>query len=202
VVVIGILRFYFILLFLLNAPLNTLVDKEHSLPSWYAPGENFEAREALDGLITEIGYPVDVHSGYRSYRDQEQAYLRLLSEEGKERADQVIARPGYSEHQLGTTFDISWAGLPVEYDDRRNQELWKSIEEHASEFGFVVSYPMKQTGEWPFDNTWYPLITEFRWEPWHIRFVGVELATKIFNAGYLDPASPVLPQDFYEPWLE
>ena len=50
-----VLRFYFILLFLINAPLNTLVDKEHSLPSWYAPGMNSEAREALDQLIESMG---------------------------------------------------------------------------------------------------------------------------------------------------
>jgi D-alanyl-D-alanine carboxypeptidase len=201
-VVINILRFYIILLYLINAPVNTLVDKEHSLPSWYAPGVNIEAREALDHLIDSIGLLVDVHSEYRSYRDQEDAYLRLVSEEGQERADQVIAHPGHSEHQLGTTFDLSWAGLPVEFNDPRNRELWRTLEEHAHEFGFVISYPFKQVGEWPFDNSWYPIITEFRWEPWHIRYVGVELATQIFKAGYLDPASPVLPQDFYEPWLE
>jgi D-alanyl-D-alanine carboxypeptidase len=201
-VVIIFLRFYFILLFLINAPLNTLVDKEHSLPSWYATGVNSEAREALDQLIERTGLLVDVRSDYRSYRDQEDAYLRLRSIEGQERADQVIARPGHSEHQLGTTFDLAWAGLPVEFNDPRNQALWRALEEHAHEFGFVVSYPLKRVGEWPYDNTWYPIVTEFRWEPWHIRYVGVELATRIFNAGYLDPESPILPQDFYEPWLE
>jgi D-alanyl-D-alanine carboxypeptidase len=201
-VVIILLRFYFILLFLIYAPLNTLVDKEHGLPSWYSPGVNSEAREALDQLIESTGFLVDVRSDYRSYRDQEDAYLRLRSIEGKERAAQVIARPGHSEHQLGTTFDLAWAGLPVEFNDPRNQALWRALEEHAHEFGFVISYPLKRVGEWPYDNTWYPIVTEFRWEPWHIRYVGVELATRIFNAGYLDPESPILPQDFYEPWLE
>jgi D-alanyl-D-alanine carboxypeptidase len=182
--VISFLRFYFILLFLLHAPLNTLVDQEHSLPTWYAPGINSEAYEALHQLIESIGFPVDVRSDYRSYRDQKDAYLRMISVEGSERADQVIAQPG----------------LPVEFDDPRNRALWDALEEHAHEFGFVISYPLKRVGEWPYDNSWYPIITEFRWEPWHVRFVGVELATQIFKAGYLDPASPVLPQNFYEPW--
>jgi len=200
--VIILLRFYFILLFLLNAPFNTLVDKERGLPAWYAPGVNVEAQAALDQLIESTGFLVDVRSDYRSFRDQEDAYRRLVAEEGPERAGQVIARPGHSEHQLGTTFDLAWAGLPVEFEDPRNQALWKALEEHAHEFGFVISYPLKQVGEWPYDNRWYPVITEFRWEPWHIRYVGVELATQIFRAGYLDPKNPILPQDFYEPWLE
>jgi D-alanyl-D-alanine carboxypeptidase len=198
--VISILRFYFILLFLLNAPLDTLVDKEYSLPSWYAPGVNYQAQEALEQLIGRIGFPVEVRSDYRSYRDQKEAYLRMLSEEGSDRANQVIAQPGHSEHQLGTTFDLAWAGLPVEFDDPRNRALWNALEEHSHEYGFVISYPLKRVGEWPYDNSWYPTITEFRWEPWHVRFVGVELATQIFKAGYLDPENPILPQNFYEPW--
>ena len=202
VFVIPILRFYVILLYLISAPINTLVNKGHALPSWYSPGANQEAQEALDRFIESTGYFVDVQSDFRSYRDQEEAYNRLVSEEGQEQADQVIAKPGHSEHQLGTTFDVSWAGLPVEFRDPRNEALWQALEEHAHEFGFVISYPYKQINEWPYDNSWYPIITEFRWEPWHIRYVGIDLATEIFNSGYLDPASPVLPQDFYEPWLE
>jgi D-alanyl-D-alanine carboxypeptidase len=144
--------------------------------------------------------PVQVSSGFRSYRLQEEAYARLISEEGEERANQVIAQPGHSEHQLGTAFDLAWMGLPIEFNDVRNRQLWAALEERAHEFGFVISFPYKQINEWPFNNSWYPVVTEFRWEPWHIRYVGVELATIIYDVGYLDPQSSVLPQDFYEPW--
>jgi len=200
--VIKFLKFYIIILFLIGAPLNSLVDKEHALPPWYSPGVSSEAREALDQLIQSFNYDVDVVSDFRSYRVQVDAYNRLVSKEGQERADQVIARPGHSEHQLGTTFDIAWAGLPVEYLDPRNEQLWEYIQEHAHEFGFVISYPLKRIDEWPYDNQWYPVITEFRWEPWHIRYVGVDLAITIYQAGYLDPDSKVLPQDFYETWFK
>lgn len=199
-IVIGLLRFYIITWFLLGAPFNTLVDGEHGLPPWYAPGEQQEARQALEELIEAVGYPIHVVSGFRSYREQRDAYSRLSSKEGVERAGQVMARPGHSEHQLGTAFDLAWQGLPVELEDPRNQLLWDALEDHAHEFGFVISYPLKEIGEWPFDNRWYPIVTEFRWEPWHIRYVGAELATQIYRAGYLDPRSTVLPQDFYEPW--
>ena len=196
----SLIQFYIVILLLLGAPHDVLVDREHGLPRWYSPGENREARIALDSLIDELGMPVQVSSGFRSYRLQEEAYARLISEEGEERADQVIAQPGHSEHQLGTVYDVAWMGLPIEFDDIRNRQLWEGLKERAHEFGFVISFPYKQINEWPYDNKWYPIITEFRWEPWHIRYVGVELATRIYDAGYLDPLSTVLPQDFYAPW--
>jgi D-alanyl-D-alanine carboxypeptidase len=191
---------YIVILLLSGAPLDTLVDRGHGLPSWFAPGEKREARQALESLIDSLDMPIEVASDYRAFRAQEEAYLRLISDEGVERAEQVIARPGHSEHQLGTAFDVAWAGLPIEYNVPRNQMLWEALELHAHEFGFVISFPLKEIDEWPYHNRWYPVMTEFRWEPWHIRYVGVELAERIYQAGYLDPRSPVLPQDFYTPW--
>ena len=99
---IGFIRFYIVILILLGAPQNTLVDEEHALPSWYSPGVSLEAEAALDQLIQNFHHDVDVVSDFRSYRDQVDAYTRLVSKEGQERAEQVIARPGHSEHQLGT----------------------------------------------------------------------------------------------------
>lgn len=195
-----LIQFYIVILILLGAPADTLVSREHGLPRWYSAGEKEEARVALDALIEELGMPVQVSSGFRSYRLQEEAYTRLISEEGEERANQVIAQPGHSEHQLGTVYDLAWMGLPIEYNDVRNRQLWAALEERAHEFGFVISFPYKQINEWPYDNQWYPVVTEFRWEPWHIRYVGVGLATSIYETGYLDPRSSVLPQDFYEAW--
>jgi D-alanyl-D-alanine carboxypeptidase len=200
--VIGFLRFYIVILILLGAPPNTLVDKEHALPVWYSPGVSIEAESALDQLIQNFGHEVDIVSDFRSYRDQVEAYNRLVAKEGQARADQVIARPGHSEHQLGTTFDVAWAGLPVEFLDPRNEQLWDYLYEYAHEYGFIISFPLKRIDDWPYDNKWYPVVTQFRWEPWHIRYVGVELASTIYQAGYLDPESEVLPQDFYQVWLE
>jgi len=188
------------MLLLLGAPLDTLVNKEYVLPVWFAPENHSEARSALDLLIEEINLPVELMSDYRSYRSQSEAYLRLVSQEGEERANQVIARPGHSEHQLGTAFDVAWAGLPIDYNVPRNRRLWAALEAKAHEFGFVISYPLKEIPEWPYNNRWYAVVTEYRWEPWHLRYVGLPLAQEIYDAGYIDPLSPVLPQDFYQPW--
>lgn len=185
---------------LLGAPSDALVSREHGLPRWYSPGESEQAHLALEHLIDDLGMPVQVSSSFRSYRLQEEAYYRLVVEEGEERANQVIAQPGHSEHQLGTAFDLAWMGLPIEFDDVRNRQLWTALEEHAHEYGFIISFPYKQIDEWPYDNRWYPVVTEFRWEPWHVRYVGEELAEIIYEAGYLNPKSSILPQDFYRPW--
>jgi hypothetical protein len=64
----------------------------------------------------------------------------------------------------------------------------------------VLSYPLKTIQVWPYDNRIYPLDGEFIYEPWHIRYVGVDLAQEMVEAGYLDPQSAVIPQDFYQIW--
>ena len=112
----------------------------------------------------------------------------------------VLAHPGHSEHQLGTVLDVVWPGLKPATKDERNEMLFRWLEENAHLYGFVLSFPMKVVEDWPYDNRIYPEVTEFIHEPWHIRYVGEELAQKIYQADYLDPNSPTLPQDFYQPW--
>jgi D-alanyl-D-alanine carboxypeptidase len=117
-----------------------------------------------------------------------------------EGADLYSARPGHSEHQLGTALDVTWPGLPLGFPDPRTERLYAWLVENAHRFGFVLSYPLKTFNQWPFHNRLMPVGTSFIHEPWHIRFVGVDLAYEIFQAGYLDPTLPVTPQDFYQPW--
>jgi D-alanyl-D-alanine carboxypeptidase len=112
----------------------------------------------------------------------------------------VLALPGHSEHQLGTALDVVWPGLKVSTKDDRNEMLFRWLEDNAHLYGFVLSYPMKGVEGWPYDNRIYPEVTDFIHEPWHIRYVGVELAEMIYQAGYLDPNSQTLAQDFYQPW--
>ncbi|MFN2147370.1 MAG: M15 family metallopeptidase [Anaerolineales bacterium] len=187
---------------LLGPPLDVLVDREHGLPAWYEPGPSAEAQAALDSLIEAAWQDqirVAVYSGYRSYSYQVDVQSRAqLRDAGNPEA--YLAEPGHSEHQLGTAFDVVWPGLRVEMRDPRNLALYAWLESHAHQFGFVLSYPLKTTDSWPYSNRWLPRVTEFIYEPWHIRYVGAALATEIYDAGYLDPASPVLPQDFYHPW--
>lgn len=197
-----VLQIYVILVLLTGAPLNTLVDSEHSLPAWYDPGMRAETLAAWDVLQTaarEDGIKLTIFSGYRSYEYQTQVYTREITR----RSGQALlysTHPGHSEHQLGTTIDVTWPGLPLGFNDIRNDRLYEWLRDNAYLYGFVISYPYKTSDTWPYHNRWLPVVTEYIYEPWHIRYVGNALAQEIFNAGYLDPSSDVIPQDFYRAW--
>jgi D-alanyl-D-alanine carboxypeptidase len=196
------IEFYIVLRLLLGAPLDTLVTRDQGLPAWYAPGGNEAAIAALEEMqlvADSQGVKLWVNSSYRDYAYQQEVIRRQASNQ-PERYRSYSAAPGHSEHQLGTAFDVAWAGLPVESLDGRNLELFQWLEQNAYEFGFVISYPYKEVPEWPFHNRWLPVVTEYIHEPWHIRFVGEALARKMWEQGYLDPQSPILPQDYYHPW--
>jgi D-alanyl-D-alanine carboxypeptidase len=197
-----VLEIYFVFRLLLGAPLDTLVTRDQGLPQWYAPGENAEARMALEEMTIAAerdGVLLWVNSGYRDF-----SYQAKVLNRGDDRSPDVSrsfsAEPGHSEHQLGTAYDVAWPGLMVESTDPRNQILFQWLTANAHRFGFVISYPYKEIPDWPYHNRWLPVVTEYIYEPWHIRFVGLDLAGEIERASYLVPGDPTLPQDFYSAW--
>ena len=171
-----------------------LVDRSHSLPPHYTPkdlvslpsyriltlgnGEmslRGEAAERLRELVSAAatdGEELIVASAYRSYEDQETLYGRLKGAYGAD-SDLMSARPGYSQHQLGTALDFTNA--------KANYQVWEPfgyttaaqwLSSHAHEYGFVLAYPSGQETD-----------TGYEWEPWHYRYVGVENAERITQGG-------------------
>ena len=198
----GLHQLLVVLLLLLGAPLDTLIDREHDLPSWYAPGVDVEALDAWESLQTAAGnggVKLIIVSGYRSFEHQREVYEREVQRQGVQ-ADLYSARPGHSEHQLGTALDVAWPGVKMGIYDPRNEIIYSWLEANAHLFGFVLSFPYKESDAWPYHNRSTPVFTEYIYEPWHIRYVGVDLAQRIYDAGYLDPISQAIPQDFYRPW--
>ena len=196
------IMFYVVLELLLGAPLDVLVDSEHGLPPGYDPGLHAAAARAMEELqaaALEDGVNVQVFSDYRSYAYQEEVFAREQAANSTD-SDLFSAPAGHSEHQLGTAFDVVWPGVVMGAADPRNDLLYTWLEENTHRYGFILSYPYKRSDSWPYSNRFMPLVTAYIYEPWHLRFVGVDLAISIFNAGYTDPNSPVLPQDFYQPW--
>jgi D-alanyl-D-alanine carboxypeptidase len=83
-------------------------------------------------------------------------------------ANQFSADQGYSEHQLGTTVDLTTEGVKIPLTTNfEDTPSYKWLSENAYRYGFTLSYPK--------NNLYY------EYEPWHWRFVGVELATKLYN---------------------
>lgn len=197
-----IVLYYVVIRMMLGAPLDTLVDRDHGLPSWYDPGLNVEAVQAWEMLheaAVRDEIELDIFSGYRDYAYQIQVYRQEVARR-EDNADLYVAMPGHSEHQLGTAFDVVWPGVALGALDPRNELLYAWLEDHSHQYGFVLSYPLKSIDVWPFSNRFLPVITEYIYEPWHIRFVGLDLAQMVYEAGYLDPNSTILPQDFFSAW--
>lgn len=126
---------------------------------------------AMRAAADKAGAPLRVVSAYRTYSYQEQLFQQRRDEVGEAEASLHTARPGHSEHQLGTAIDVldpvasdlttAFAATP--------QGRW--VAAHAHEYGFVLSYPEGER-----DNTCYD------YEPWHLRYVGRDVAGAIHDA--------------------
>ena len=158
-----------------------IANKTYPLPADYAPGVNTEAEQAFQTMkqaAANEGLNIYISSSFRSYQYQEKLYNNYIARDGKEKADTYSARPGHSEHQTGFAFDLNTID-----DSFANTPEAKWVAEHAHEYGFIVRYPADKTE-----------ITGFKYEPWHIRYLGVETATKVYQSGlcleeYLDITS-------------
>jgi D-alanyl-D-alanine carboxypeptidase len=114
-----------------------------------------------------------LNSGFRTYKTQKDLYDRTKAARGLAVAEKLSARPGHSEHQLGLAADFSARGqgcVIMVCFGTTEAGIW--LAENAHEHGFIVRY---QKG--------YKPITGFQYEPWHFRYVGIELATEMNTKG-------------------
>lgn len=178
-----------------------LVNKEYQLPSTYAPTDlvsicsnvtnlrcvnntNFLNRSILISDLQEMinsatkdGIDLSVRSAYRSYSTQQSTYNYWLSVNGGNvgATDQISARPGHSQHQLGTAIDFSSAeindGLGGTF---ASTQASKWLANNAWKYGFVISYPAG-----------YENITGYSYESWHYRYIGKANAQDMINSGMI-----------------
>ena len=108
-----------------------------------------------------------LNSGYRSYASQKIIHAAKVSQLGLKAGEALAARPGYSEHQTGLAADVSAykQGCAI-YTCFSATKAGKWLAENAWQYGFVIRYPYGQTK-----------ITGYQFEPWHLRFIGLEIAT-------------------------
>lgn len=117
---------------------------------------------------------IGVNSGFRSYERQVSTYNGYVGSLGRARADLTSARPGHSEHQTGLAVDVV-ACRPgcggIEGFGGTPQAAW--VAENAWRFGFVIRYEDGATD-----------VTGYEWEPWHLRYIGVDLARSYHDGGF------------------
>ena len=147
-----------------------IVNKTYALPSNYGNGLTGDTQNAFSKLQTAAlteGISLRICSGYRSYSTQKYLYNNYVSMDGKALADTYSARPGHSEHQSGLAIDINMADSAF-----NNSPEAKWLNDNAYKYGFILRYPKGK------DN-----ITGYMYESWHFRYVGTELANKLYNDG-------------------
>lgn len=174
------------------ASLQVIVNKLRPMnPAEFAPEllavstENEDGAEVvrpeLDAALTEmdaamraaIGEGTFVTSSYRSYALQAQYYQNAINSYGQQAADTTSARPGHSEHQTGLAIDLQSTARECRLNHCFGEtEAGRWIAQHAWEFGFVVRYPQGSDA-----------VTGYAWEPWHLRFVGTDVATAMHEQG-------------------
>ena len=148
-----------------------IANKTYSLPKDYDPGkindEALKAYEEMRAAAAKDNITLWIQSGYRSYKTQEELYNNYVKNNGKEKAETFSARPGHSEHQSGLAMDLniiddSFEGTP--------EAIW--IEKNSYKYGFIIRYPKGKEN-----------ITGYKYEPWHIRYLGKDIAKKVYDSG-------------------
>ena len=131
-----------------------------------------EAAEAYKLFIEaskKDGLTLESTTAYRSYSFQNTLYTNYVAQDGKEKADTYSARPGTSEHQLGLAVDLN---NPNHSGARLSGSDYEWVLNNSYKYGFIIRYTEKGVP-----------ITGYMEEPWHIRYLGVDLATKVFKSG-------------------
>ena len=147
-----------------------IVNKTYALPADYNPGITAEAQTALDEMTSSAaneGISLWVASGFRSYDRQATLYNNYVARDGKDEADRYSARPGHSEHQTGLAFDLN--SVEQSFGDTREGK-WLSA--NCWKYGFIIRYPKDKES-----------VTGYMYEPWHVRYIGKDMAKKVFDSG-------------------
>jgi len=131
------------------------------------------ALQRMFSTASTQGIHLMLASGYRSYDEQVSLYSGYVSSQGQQSADSSSARPGFSEHQLGLSADVEPASRKCEVAACFADTVeGKWIAANAYKYGFVIRYPKGKES-----------LTGYEYEPWHVRYVGTNLATQIQKSG-------------------
>ncbi|MFD1361167.1 D-alanyl-D-alanine carboxypeptidase family protein [Lentibacillus salinarum] len=172
-----------------------LVNKDYVLPDGFEPLKLVEpdvrfpfeeflpkkqmrevAAAALEDMFAaadDAGLDLFAQSGYRSFDRQDAIFASNVAEHGEEAANNFSAKPGESEHQTGLTMDVTSPDVNhqlIEEFGETDEGKW--LKQHAAEYGFIIRYPEGKEE-----------ITQYQYEPWHLRYVGKAAATDIAEQG-------------------
>lgn len=143
----------------------------------YSYSGNKVAKVANDAYIEmaksakEEGIVLLANSTYRTYSRQDEIYKEFYYSKGISYADSYAARAGYSEHQTGLALDIFTSGTSTT-SNFEESDAFTWLQENAHKYGFILRYPKDKE-----------YLTGYNYESWHYRYLGVDVATKVYQEG-------------------
>lgn len=163
-----------------------IANKTYKLANNYVPSNTYTSSEGVTGLCNTcinnkayaawldmkndaalLSYGLWIQSGYRPQSMQVKLYNGYVARNGQAVADTYSSRPGHSEHQTGLSFDLNTVSNNFIYT---KEGKW--VNDNCYKYGYIIRFPKGKESE-----------TGYQYEPWHIRYVGKELATKLYNNG-------------------
>lgn len=149
-----------------------IVNDTYSLPQDYDPGLDVDAQKAF-GIMVENAKADNIilksASDYRNYAQQEKARSGSTNDYGEYKADSKQLELGTSEHQTGLAYDIMGEDYNAKYTEEfANSKESQWLKENAYKYGFIERFPQGKESQ-----------TNRRAEPWHYRYVGVDIAQKM-----------------------
>lgn len=163
------------------------VNKYYTLPNDFEPIDisdisirysyngNKMTKEANDAYVSmwnsakNEGLTLIVNSSYRDLATQERVYNNIKASSGMKEADKVAARPGHSEHQTGLAIDVFEVGNQAT-STFKDSPAYTWLKNNAHLYGFIERYPEDKE-----------YLTGYSFESWHWRYVGIEVATKMYE---------------------
>lgn len=124
----------------------------------------------LQRCLDRAGLRVEPLSGYRTYATQQRIWNDFLRERGVEYTVRHVARPGYSEHQTGLALDVTLYDQHGSAIEGKHAPEYDLMFPRLHEFGFILRYPEGKEA-----------ITGYAYEPWHIRYVGIQAASVMYE---------------------
>jgi D-alanyl-D-alanine carboxypeptidase len=172
-----------------------VVNKGRTLPSNYAPTDlvapsvplrlpatdpEMQMRQVTGNAMQQMfaaalqqNIHLMVSSGYRAYNEQIGIYNGYVRTQGQAAADSSSARPGHSEHQTGLSVDLEPSSRQCEVETCfADTPEGKWLAANSYKYGFIIRYPKNQEN-----------LTGYEYEPWHVRYVGIDLAAQIHQTG-------------------
>lgn len=157
-----------------------VINKQRPLPATFVPAltdvrgaslqpETAQAVERLIRAASDSQVSLRIISAYRSYDSQKSVYSSYVQKDGQAAADTYSARPGHSEHQTGLAVDLGNGSGHCDLETcfaTTAGGVWLAANAHT--YGFTIRYPEDKTN-----------VTGYQYEPWHIRYVGVDLANEL-----------------------